>query len=666
MRVRRQGSVRVDGASDREGGSGVRGAMTVNRRPVVCPGIALIAALMAACAASGARAAVVPTPAPAAGPVGAPVAAAVPPRAAADVADAASDAVTLASKVSKVTVYSDRARITRRATAEVPTEPTVFAFRGLPGWVDDGTVQVAASAGRIVDVRVDRRFLAQATDASWRALEREHKALLAKVAALRDELAVLDAEKAQIDSIKAFSVAKITQDTTIGDVKVASYGDVLTFITSSLRHTAAARRDVQAQLDELAPEVDASARRLADARALQQLEETTVLVTLEASTPATSTIELTYMLPGVTWEPMHELRASTADDGKVEVVTYAALTQTSGEDWGGAELSFSTQSTTRSVRIPELEQLTLGDTQTATRILTSRETSFTRAQAAFAGQSGLWNKVHASSAERARVNFEEVYESNLEYLQVVQGRTVSIFESLEKRGTTAHFKAQRAQSVRGDGHPVRLLISRATLGSTQRIVAAPEQSLNAARTLAMVNTTGQPLLPGKVALYQDGAFVGVTDLDFVAGGEKFAVFLAVADQLKITRELDRKQSSLVRKTRTQMQVMFIVTVENLAAVPTTFTLADRVPVSENREIKVDKITITPAVKPDAQGLVHWDVTLAPGEKRQFRIGYQVEYPAELMIETHRRRLEEPPSPSPAAPAKKTRIEDQLLDLEEQL
>ena len=50
--------------------------------------------------------------------------------------------------------------------------------------------------------------------------------------------------------------------------------------------------------------------------------------------------------------------------------------------------------------------LTLGDTQNATRILTSQVSSFTRAQAAFEGQSQLWNQVRqGSSAERARTNF---------------------------------------------------------------------------------------------------------------------------------------------------------------------------------------------------------------------------------------------------------------------
>ena len=80
----------------------------------------------------------------------------------------------LDSTVTKVTVYSDRAQVTREAAADVTTESKVYAFRHLPGWVDDGSVRVAATAGRIVDVRVERSFLAKATDKNWQQAEAEH------------------------------------------------------------------------------------------------------------------------------------------------------------------------------------------------------------------------------------------------------------------------------------------------------------------------------------------------------------------------------------------------------------------------------------------------------------------------------------------------------------
>jgi uncharacterized protein (TIGR02231 family) len=598
-----------------------------------------------------------------------PAALEIAPPTALEVADSESDARTLESKVTKVTVYSDRARITRSAKGEISTAPMVFAFRQLPGWVDDGSVRVSVSAGTIVDVRVDRDFLAKTTDESWQEAESTHRALGNKLAALNDELQILDAKKQQIEAIKAFSNEKITQDTIIGNINVENYGQMLKFVTDSLRETAAARRAVKSKIDELNPAYDASKRRLDSMKNVMKLEQTTVLVTLQATKATPADIELTYMLPGVTWEPMHELRVSTSDTESVDVTSFAEVTQISGEDWGNAELTFSTQSTTQSVRIPELEALTLGDTNTATEILTTQMSSFSRAQEAFEGQNKLWNEYHQSTtARRAMENFEQVYQSNIEYLQIVQSKTVQLFERLQNRGTTVHFRASGASSVRGDGHPVRVQIGRSTLASSQKIVAAPEQSLNAAHTLALMNSTGQPILPGRVALYRDGAFLGMTNVNFIAKGESFSLFLSVADHLKLSRELDQRQSSLLRGKRNRMKVAFVVTVENLSSEKTALTLADRIPVSENREIKIEEVRITPAVKASSKGILNWELNLQSKEKQQFRISYQIEYPATLILETDREGGSmERRSARPASPMEmdaESGIEDQIMQLEE--
>lgn len=598
-----------------------------------------------------------------------------PPRALDDVPDAADAPVgapvdALRSAVTKVTVYSDRARVTREAQVEVSDEPRVFAFTGLPGWVDDASVRVAASAGRIVDVRVDRSFLASSTDESRKRAEATHERLVGRIAALNDEIAVLDAQKAQIESIKAFSLEKIGKDTTIGNVSVESYGDVVTFISDALRDTAKSRREVQRKLDDVLPEFEASQKTLTEMDGLLQLEETRVEVTLQSSRTAPSTLQLTYMMPGATWEPMHELRASTEHPEEVEVLSFAVVTQTSGEDWEGAELAFSTQSSTEAVRIPELDALVLGETHRATRIVESKMSSFTRAQQAFEGQNELWNKVHHSSSVSSisSERFEEVYQSNFASLQVVQSKTVQLFDTLQQRGTTDHFRALSAPRVRGNGHSVRMRIGNSKLASAHRVIAAPEQSLNAARSLEMTNTSGQSMLPGKVNLYQDGEFLGVTEVDFIADGESFAVFSSVADRLKLSRTLDRKQSSVLQRgKRNKMKVSFVVAVENLSEHEETLQLNDRIPVSENKAIKVERVKITGGAKPDAKGLVRWEMTLAPKERRELRISYEVEYPAQLVIDARRRRDTEPkPAGSPRMKRKAYRVDDALMGIEELL
>ncbi|MBM3883886.1 MAG: DUF4139 domain-containing protein [Verrucomicrobia bacterium] len=50
------------------------------------------------------------------------------------------------------------------------------------------------------------------------------------------------------------------------------------------------------------------------------------------------------MLPGATWEPVHELRA-TPDGQTVALASFAVVMQTTGEDWLDAKLSPSPSAT---------------------------------------------------------------------------------------------------------------------------------------------------------------------------------------------------------------------------------------------------------------------------------------------------------------------------------
>jgi uncharacterized protein (TIGR02231 family) len=576
----------------------------------------------------------------------------------------------VASRITRVTVYSDRALVTREASVTLTTEPVVFRFKNLPGWVDEGSVRAAIGAGKIVDVAVERRFLARSTDEGFRKVELKHKALLQKLQALDDELAILKAQQEHIESIKVFSVEKLEDDAITRDIKVASYGEVINFVSDSSRKTAAARREAQAQREQLAPDVEASARNLEELSRLTKLEETTVLVTVQGNAAAASTLSLTYATPGATWEPMHEVRASSADPDSVELASFAVVTQTTGEDWTHAELTFSTQSSSDSEKIPELEMLALGKTQEVSRSVTRQITSFSSAQKKFEEQNHQWNRMNQASSQRVSEveNFEQSYSTNLALLERVQSKTVEIFQGLQTRGTTAHFIARDPAIVRSDGRSIRLRIGGSRIKAQRRIIAAPEESLNAAVTLEMSNTTTQPLLPGSVARYQDGAFLGMTDIDFVTKDEDFSVFFSVADHVKLTRELDKHQSSLVRTARNRMQLSFVSKARNLSDRPVTVVLAERVPVSENADIRVSNVRIAPNEKTDAKGIIRWTVTLAPREERDYRVSYQVDYPPTLVLDVQRRERAAPPaSPSPSAPmkARKMDFEEKLIQIENQ-
>jgi uncharacterized protein (TIGR02231 family) len=534
----------------------------------------------------------------------------------------------VASKITEVAVYADRARVTRSGAVTLPAGTARFAFGKLPGWLDEGSVRVVVSpagAAELVDVQVLKTWLARPDD------EEIQKAILAvqdladRIAALDDERAALDARARQIDSIRAFSLEKLPQDVAAREVKVEEYAGVVKFVGDSLLELARARRELDKVRRELQPELTARQRALNELRQRAQLEQRTVLVTLKADAAREASVTLAYMLPGATWEPLHEVRAANGANA-VGLASFGVVTQTTGEDWDNVAVSLSTQRPTDTIRIPELEALLLGSGRALAWRQSGAGETFKTATAQFEAQSVAGNELF-NIGRLAAGDFARNYEQQ----KARQSRVTEVFQSIQQqRGTTAHFIALGPQTIRTDGRPVRVPIGAAQLAASPRIMAAPELSLNATHIVELTNAGRQPLLPGRVLLYVDGAFLGTTDMEFVAQGESFPMFLGVADEIKLSRSLDRKRSSLSWSgRRARMQVSFVVSAENLSERPVTLQLADRVPVSETEEIRVVSVRVAPEGRPDPKGLIKWELTLSPKQTREFRIEYTLDYPRDL-------------------------------------
>ena len=535
------------------------------------------------------------------------------------------DAPAVPSKITAVTVYADRARVTRTAL-NVPLGGKV-AFRKLPGWIDEGSVRVSltpASAGELLDVQILKTYLTRPDDEELHKAETAVQALNDQLAVLADERAALDAQAQQVSSIRAFSLEKFPKDTAVREVKVDEYAGVVKFIGNALAELARNIRDLEKKRRDLQPTLAARQRELDDLRQRAQLEQRTVVVTTSANAAAQATLTLTYLVPGASWEPVHELRTAN-DTDKVTLASFGVVTQTTGEDWTGVALTLSTQRPAQTIHIPELEKLLVGGSRPLTRL--TEQDSFGRASSSFTGQIMLWNKTQNNLPQQAE--FAKNYEAQNGNVLKVTTR----FEALqEQRGTTAHFDGLGAQTVRSDGRTVRVPLGSAQLVAQPKIVAAPELSLSAARTAELVNSSRQPLLPGQVLLYVAGAFLGTTEVDFVAPGETFPMFLGVADSIKLARTLDKKNSSLTWSgKRARMQVSYVVTAENLGDQPVALQLGDRVPVSETEEVRVLNTKLTPVARLDNQGLVKWDVKLAAKETKEFRLEYMLEYPVGLPV-----------------------------------
>lgn len=542
---------------------------------------------------------------------------------------------TLDSKITAVTVYADRARVTREVTMDLPAKTTRVSFAKLPSWIDEGSVRVSLKSaegakGEVLDVQIRRTYLTAASDDEVRKAQDAVQEISDQMNELTDQGKVIDQRRKHLESIRVFALDKLPKDAATREVKVNEYVDFMNFLETSLTKLNDDRRALDKKRRELQPEQNARQNRLSELNSRARLEERAVEVALRGQ--GQTTVGLTYLLAGASWEPVHELRADE-EGGKVNISSHAVVRQTTGEDWGAAKLAFSTQNLSRTARIPELDTLLVGQgTKANVSILNQQEDTYQQAFGNYKSQNRLWYDNNPVANQKIAIR-------NLDFNAAIQQKAVRTFAKLSGRATSAHFQALTDKIVPTDGQPVRLPIGELNLTRTERIVAAPEASLNATRVFDLSNEDGQALLPGKVTLYLGSNFLGSTAIEFVGPGEEFSLYAGVEDQVKVSRVLDRSKSEK-RKTsfssKTELQASWIIEVENLADAEKNVRLADRIPVSQTDEVKVRSVKISPKITPDQKGLFSWDITLAPKEKRTLLVEYVVQYPKNYTQQRPRR------------------------------
>jgi uncharacterized protein (TIGR02231 family) len=563
------------------------------------------------------------------------------------------------SRITAVTVYADRAQVTRTAEVDITPESGRFTVTKLPGWVDAESVRVAVdppTAGQVEDVTVETAYLAEASEEAVRKVQNAVRDVSDDIAAITDETRTLNEEIARLDALRSLSVDKLPRELAMGDVKVKALSDTMAYVTETVRGDRTKLRALAKKQRDLNPILAQRQRELSDLQARAQLQQSNVQIVLKGAGHAQ--LRITYLTPGAAWEPLGEVRV-TRGGTAVTVLQYASVTQTTGEDWTNAKLSFSTQNPSEMLDVPTIHGLLLDQGGAGLgNVVAGMSASFSRAQAIYTENN--------ENVARQKAEWRESLQRQAE----MQSRAAEHFGKIARRGTTAHFAALSGdRTVRADGKTVRVPIASGDFTAVTKVVAAPEVSLNAVRVADLVNGGSNPILPGRAMLFEDGAFVGRSELEFVAPGEKFSVFLGVDDHVKLERTLDRKLSVLHwRGKRTEMGLSYLVNAENLGSSPLSIELSERIPVTQTEEIEVGDVEVPHKVKPDPQGLVKWTETIPAHSKLAWHIAYTLEYPSDFVARSRAAAVtDQPAAPAPAAAMpRKAEMYEQIDALEKAL
>ena len=189
--------------------------------------------------------------------------------------------------------------------------------------------------------------------------------------------------------------------------------------------------------------------------------------------------------------------------------------------------------------------------------------------------------------------------------------------------------------------PRRSLVVRERIPGDFVLQAVPRLSEHVFVKGTLTNPLAIPLLPGAADVYvetvPEGAstkvsnFVGKDRIEAVATGEEFAMYLGVDQNVKVEHVLKKKETiSKVKSKVAKVRYTYLISVESFRRGTTELWIADRVPVSTMREVKIEDVELVPEpAEQTDEGLLTWKLRMEPGETREISIEYVVEYPSHL-------------------------------------
>ncbi len=199
--------------------------------------------------------------------------------------------------------------------------------------------------------------------------------------------------------------------------------------------------------------------------------------------------------------------------------------------------------------------------------------------------------------------------------------------TVEEDITTVKFNIKKTYSIVSDGDITAIEINTFNLNASYEYFAAPILDENVFLTATFKDWEKLNLLPGEANIYFNGAYAGKTNLNPYTTKKEITVSMGMDDAIEITRSHNRnfKSKSFTGSSRV-LDRTYDIEIKNNKTIPINLKLVDRIPISQNKEIKVDNIETYNATHDKKKGILTWQLKLNGKEDKKESFSYQVKYP----------------------------------------
>lgn len=516
------------------------------------------------------------------------------------------------SIIDTVTVYPDGAIVTRVIAIDLASGDSTLVAKDFPLSLDPSSLRVEGEAGAKLTIgTIDARPPRAAPPVNLPELDK-------RIEALKDERAdlqgAIDAAAARRKFAQRFAEASPAGLGEKGEARpITEWRAAFTAVAEEVAAAETAIRDA----DRKQREIDRHIAQLEADRSAKPPSKLEVRIDVASAAATKATLRVTYAVRNARWLPLYDARLDTgAKDRKpqLELVRRAEVTQSTGEDWSNVTLGVSTVRIARGGSAPELGSLVAQYPQVPKpRALGSV------ADTTMPAPAQMQRKMQSLTVPTEQADMP----ARADEQQAVA--EIGDFQATFKiPGRVSLGAAEGAKSLK---------IAATTVPADLAVRAAPVLDPTAFLEASFKQTDDTTLLPGKVAIYRDGVFVGRGKLSASAKDDIVRLGFGADDKVKVERAvLKRNEGSagLLLTTSKTDERAFKTTVRNGHDFPIHVAIEDQLPVSENDEIVVEMLPATtpPTAKDirDKRGVLEWSFDAKPGEVKDINFAWRARWP----------------------------------------
>lgn len=536
------------------------------------------------------------------------------------------EAAPVNSTISAVTVYTDRAVVTRSASVDLPGGTTELVFANLPQALNERSLQVSGrgtAQALILDVSAKQTYVDFTPNARVKELEDQLKGLGKQVRGLDDRTSLLNASQTSLDKMEAALFAPPTKDVPRPDLN--QFTSSLNYLTEQKAKLATERATLDDQREELSNKINTVQNQLNELRGAGGRAFKTVTVRVSAPQAGSLDVALSYTVPGASWAPSYDARVLSAERA-VNLGYFGIVRQSTGEDWKDVALTLSTARPGLGGAAPVL---TVWNVDVFNPILL-------RQQAENERRRDMMAKSAREVAAPAAVNMQSFTTNAAGGLADLPEEKDAEMASatIEAGATSASFKIASAASVPSDNSPQKVPITSATLKASPEYLTVPKRLATAYLTAKVVNSSDFPLLAGVMNVFLDGTFVATSSLRTVMAGEKFDLALGADEGISVKHKRVNRFTEDTGLTNSGKRITYeyLITVQNNKRTAERVIVADQIPLSRNEKIVIKQLAPAPGeLKPTDEGSLKWTLDLKPGEKRELTVKFTIEYPNDVNV-----------------------------------